>query len=184
MVLNLLIIFLLQVISTAINTLKTIFITKGISKPAYLMTFIDAVIFVWTMKMALDGEGFLFLVVYAFGKTLGAILGDIVEKKLAIGTLEVTISAKTNKALDIADKLRDLGYTVNTRKVHGVHGNERYEVCVLLQRKEFKFIVDYLDRVGHVNLSMIVKEVKDVTGKINTTKTDNNLNMEETQLLK
>lgn len=170
MILNLIIIFSLQVVSTAINTLKTIFITKGISKPAYLMTFIDAVIFVWTMKMALDGEGFIFLLVYALGKTLGAILGDFVEKKLAIGTLEVTISAKQDKAIPIADSLRELGYTVNTRNVHGFEGNERFEVWLIIKRNEINFVTSYLEKSGYVNLSMVINEVKTVTGKINVSR--------------
>ena len=169
-ILGLLTIFLLQVVSTATNTLKTIFLTKGITKPAYLMTFIDAIVFVLSMKLALDGEGFIFLIVYAIGKTLGAILGDIVEKKLAIGTLEITISIKKNKAIEIADNLRELGYTVNTREVYGLHGNERYEVWFIIKRKEYNFIIDYLNKLGHDNLSMVVAEVKNVTGKIKTTK--------------
>lgn len=167
---GLLIIFILQVVSTATNTLKTIFLTKGITKPAYLMTFVDAIIFVLSMKLALDGEGFIFLIVYAIGKTLGAVLGDVVEKKLALGTLEITISIKKNKGIEIADKLRELGYTVNTREVYGLNGNERYEVWFITKRKEFNFIIDYLDKIGHDNLSMVVAEVKTVTGKIKTSK--------------
>lgn len=170
MIWSLVTIFLLQVFSTAINNLKTIFMTKGVSKPAYLLTFIDAISFAWGMRLTVSGDGFLFLIVYAVGKTVGAIIGDQLEKKLAIGTLEVTMSAKYEKAVVVADYLRDLGYTVNTRKVHGFNGNDRYEVYLLIKRKEFKFLKDTLERLGYDNMSMVIADVNRVTGKIQTSR--------------
>lgn len=161
-------IFILQVVSTATNTLKTLFLTKGITKPAYIMTFIDAMVFVLSMKLALEGEGFIFLIVYAFGKTLGAILGDILEKKIAIGTLEITINIKKEKAIAVADKLREIGYTVNTREVYGINGKERYEVWFIINRKDYNFVIKYLETLGFTELSMVINEVKNITGKIQT----------------
>lgn len=161
-------IFILQVVSTATNTLKTLFLTKGITKPAYIMTFIDAMVFVLSMKLALDGEGFIFLIVYAFGKTLGAVLGDILEKKIAIGTLEITINIKKEKAIAMADKLREIGYTVNTREVYGINGKERYEVWFIINRKDYNFVIKYLETLGFTELSMVINEVKNITGKIQT----------------
>lgn len=167
---TLFLIFVLQVVSTAVNTLKTIFITKGIRKPAYIATFIDAVIFVFSMKLVLDGGGIIFLLVYGAGKTIGVLLGDVIERRLAIGTLEVTLSAKQDKAIPIADSLRQLGYSVNTRSVHGFEGADRFEVWFVIKRNEVNFVTDYLEKLGYGNLSMVLTEVKTVTGKINTTK--------------
>jgi uncharacterized protein YebE (UPF0316 family) len=168
MILALTLVFTLQVVSTAINTLKTIFITKGISKPAYILTFIDAIMFAWAMKLIVSGDGFVFLAVFATGKTLGTILGDLAEKKLAVGTLEVTIMAKKEKAIEIADHLRDLGYSVNTKKVFGIAGVEKFDIVVFIQRKEFVYLRDTLKRLGIDNATMVISDVSRVTGKIQT----------------
>lgn len=168
MIWALVLIFVLQVVSTAMNTLKTIFITKGISKPAYILTFIDAAMFAWTMTLIATGEGYLFLAVFAVGKTLGTILGDVTEKKLAVGTLEVTIMAKKEKAIQIADNLRELGYSVNTKKVFGHGGVEKFDIVVFIQRKEFVYLRDTLARMGIDNATMVISDVSRVTGKIQT----------------
>lgn len=160
--------FLLQVISTAINTLKTIFLTKGISKPAYILTFMDAIAFSWGMELITTGDGFLFIIVFALGKTLGTFLGDVVEKKLALGTLEITIMVKPEKAIKIADHLRSLGYSVNTKKVYGINGQEKFDICLFIQRKEFEFLKGTLERLGFKDVSMVITDVNKVTGKIRT----------------
>lgn len=170
MILGLVTVFILQVVTTAMNTLRTIFITKGISKPAYILTFIDAILFSWGMKLVVTGEGYLFLIIFAVGKTVGTLLGDIAEKRLALGTLEVTIYAKREKAIKLADQLRDLGYSVNTRKAHGLGGTPRFEVCLIIQRKEYKILKDTLQRLGFSNATMSVRDVNKVTGKIQTSR--------------
>jgi uncharacterized protein YebE (UPF0316 family) len=132
------------------------------------MTFIDALMFTWGMKLVVGGDGYLFILVYALGKTLGTWIGDITEKKLAIGTLDITIMARREKAHQIADYLRSLGYVSNSTKTYGLGGEEKWDVRFFIKRKEYEFIVESLDRLGFKDVSMVITDVNKVTGKIKT----------------
>lgn len=155
-------------LSTILSTLRTIFIVKGISKPAYILTMVDSILFMWGTKLVVSGDGFAFIIVFALGKLIGTWVGDVLEKKIAMGTLQVTINAKGKKAIDMADMIRDMGYTVNTRKVYGMRGNERFEVCFFIKRREKDSVINLLGEQGYKNLSMVITDVNRVDGKIQT----------------
>jgi uncharacterized protein YebE (UPF0316 family) len=161
-------ILLVNIVSNAIGTLKTVFIMRGISKPAYLLTLVDALIFTWGMKLVISGDGWLFIVVYAVGKMLGVWLGDIIEKKLAFGDLDVTIMAKREKAHQMADLLRYWGYASNSTKTHGIAGEEKWDVRFLVSRREFDLVITLLAEHGFKDISMVINDVTKVTGKITT----------------
>lgn len=157
-------------LSTALSTLRSIFIVKGISKPAYIITMIDSMLFMWGTKLVVSGDGFAFIIVFALGKLIGTWVGDMLEKKIAMGTLQISINAKGRKAIQIADLIREMGYTVNTRKVYGMHGNERFEVCFFIKRREKDFLLNDLANLGYKNLSLVITDVNSVDGKIQTNK--------------
>jgi uncharacterized protein YebE (UPF0316 family) len=155
-------------LSTALSTLRSIFIVKGISKPAYLITMVDSMLFMWGTKLVVSGDGFGFIIVFALGKLIGTWVGDMLEKKIAMGTLQVSINAKGKKAIHMADAIREMGYTVNTRKVYGMNGNERFEVCFFVKRKEKEIVLNNLGLLGYKNLSMVITDVNSTDGKIKT----------------
>lgn len=157
-------------LSTILSTLRTIFIVKGISKPAYILTMIDSMLFMWGTKLVVSGDGFTFIIVFALGKLIGTWLGDVLEKKIAMGILQISINAKGKKAIEIADLIRDMGYTVNTQKVYGMNGNERFEVSLFIKRKEKDSLIQKLSELGYKNLSMVILDVNNVDGKIKVNK--------------
>lgn len=161
-------VFTLNCLSTALSTLKTVFIARGFIKPVYILVLLDAMMFVWGMKLVVDGEGVAFLLAFALGKTAGVWLGDVVERKLAYGILDVTIMAKRDKAHNLADRLRAMGYVTNTTKTHGLGGEEKWDVRFFVSRKEYESLLMTLEQEGYKNLSMVVTTVDKATGKINT----------------
>ncbi len=122
----------------------------------------------WGTKLIVSQSDFTFIIVFSLGKIVGTYIGDFLEKKIALGLLEIIFSAKTEKAIRIADKLRELGYTVNTRKVYGMKGHERFEVSVFIKRKEKDIMLESLKKDGISALSMVVVDVAAVQGKIST----------------
>jgi len=161
-------VFALNVVSTALSTLKTVFLVRGFVKPVYLVVLLDALTFVWGMKLVVDSEDWLFLLVFALGKTAGVWVGDVIDKKLALGILDVTIMAKREKAHRIADYLRSLGIVSNTVKTYGLNGEEKWDVRFLVNRREFDSVLRSLENQGFDNLSMVINTVDKVTGKIST----------------
>lgn len=163
----------LTIISSALSTLKNIFLSRKENRAAYIVIFIDALIFATIMKKLSSGEGFLYAVTYALGKTLGAIFGSAIDKKMALGILEVDISVNHfDKMTGIADELRDLGYAVETTKVYGYGGKERYKINVIILRKEIPILKDILDKYGYNKPTMVIRDVSKISGKITVNSTD------------
>lgn len=165
MVFTLLTVFILNVLSSTLGSLKTIFIAKKVMKPAYIVIMVDSIIFAYAFKMVATEDSFWIIISYSFGKVVGAYLADIIDNKLAFGLCEVSIYATKEKATFMADELRELGFSVTTIKGYGYHGRERFEVNIALKRKELNVVKDFLTLQGYDNASWIVKEISSYSGK-------------------
>jgi len=166
MFVNALIIFLINVISNCLGTLKTIFISKNMKSPVYIVTAIDAFVFAFVIKSISNGDDIITIIAFVLGKVVGVYIGQIIDKKLALGILDISIYAKEERAKNLADKLRDIGYSVTTQKGYGYNGNERFIINITIARKEMDFLMKLLEKYGYNKATMIVKEVKSVNGKI------------------
>lgn len=128
-------IFLLNMLSNSIGTLKTIFIAKRQLKPAYIVTFMDAFVFAIALKQIAEGDGFWFLVAFSLGKVAGVYVGDRIDRMLELGVLEAEIYlSNIEKVSSVADSLRDAGMSVNTIPIFGINGNKRYAIQVTLPK--------------------------------------------------
>lgn len=163
---NLVVVFLANVISNSLSTLKTLFISKKIMKPVYLIVFLDAIIFISGFKIVTQENSVWFVLAFALGKVIGVYIADLIENKIALGTLEVVIYAKKEKAIKIADTLRNMGYTVTTHVGYGLQGNKRFCVAILIDRKEYFVLKDILKKFGYTEATMFVREIKHFSGKI------------------
>jgi uncharacterized protein YebE (UPF0316 family) len=72
--------------------------------------------------------------------------------------------------MEIAKKLRETGYTVNNFLVGGNDEKKRYQIEVVIKRKEFKIFEDIIAEFDVVNPTLKVKTLSKVDGKITTTK--------------
>lgn len=163
--------FLITAFTNILATLKTILMSKKIMNPVYLLVFVDAMIFATTVSKVTSSDGIQFTVAYALGRTVGVYIGGKIEDKLALGILEVDLFLNDkNKAMKIADKLRETGYSVNNFLVRGNNDEKRYQIEVIIKRKEFKILEDIMDEFGVINPTLKVKTISKVDGKITTTK--------------
>lgn len=167
---TIILIFILNVISNCLGTLKTIFISKQIGNITYIITAIDALFFSIVLKAVSNGSGVMEIIAYCLGKVVGAIMADVIENKyIALGTYLITIYPKQDKVIMIADDLRELGYTVNTSKQYGMHGKARFAINITIARKEINILKNILEKKYNINSpNMIVEEIKSFEGKINT----------------
>lgn len=140
------------------------FISKKIMKPVYITTFIDAIIFSYALKLIANSEGAAFIIAFASGKLFGLFLGDIIEEKLAIGVIEITIYKHMEDGIELADKLRELGYSVTTKKGYGVEGKPRLEIDIVTHRRDYYKLMEELKPEGKLN--MVVRSVNKIEGKV------------------
>lgn len=167
---DLIILFSLTTMSNAISTLRSVFVAKKQTKPAYIATFVDAIIFATVMKRISNGEDFIFIIVYAIGRVLGVCLGNYMENKIALGILEVELLVNDKDAMKkIADELRELGYSTETIASYGYKGRRRYTIKVTTLRKELEVIKNVANKHGYETPTMKIKEVSKVLGKYSLT---------------
>ncbi|QZY55903.1 DUF5698 domain-containing protein [Crassaminicella profunda] len=164
-------VFLITAFTNVLGTLKTILISKKIMNPVYILVFVDAMIFATVVAKMTSSKGIHFTIAYALGKTMGVFIGGKFEERLALGILEVDVFLKDkNKMIQIAEKLREAGYTVNNFLARGMNGDRRYKVEVVIKRKEFKVLEDIMDTCGVHNPTLKIKNLNKVNGKITTTR--------------
>lgn len=165
MILNLIIIFVLNALSNCLGTLKTLFMTKQMVKPVYFVVFSDALLFSYTVKMVSESSNVIYILMFALGKVFGIFLADIIEKKIAAGLLEVSVYAGRKKGKELADTLRNQGYSVTTQIGFGMKGKGRLIVNIIVKRKEYDKLNSILTGFNE-NITMSVAEIRMVTGKL------------------
>lgn len=167
LLLQLLGLVLINAVSNTVGTLKTIFSTKRFVKPLYVVTFIDAIIFATIMKQIASGNGLYFILAFAIGKVIGVYFADKLETRMALGILEIDFYLNNKqKMIDIADSLREMGYSVNTSIIYGNKGLKRYRIEVTMLRKEVPVLHAVLRKHDYEDPTLSVKEVSKVHGKI------------------
>ncbi len=163
--------FLVTAFTNILATLKTILMSKKIMNPVYLLVFADAMIFATIVSKVTSSDGIQFTVAYALGRTAGVYIGGKIEDRLALGILEVDLFlSDKDKVMEIAKKLRETGYTVNNCLVGGNDEKKRYQIEVVIKRKEFKIFEDIIAQFDVINPTLKVKTLSKVDGKITTTK--------------
>lgn len=163
--------FLITALMNIFATLKSILLAKKIMNPVYFLVFADAIIFATVLGKVTSSDGIHFAVAYALGKTLGVFIGGKIEERLALGILEVDIFLNNkNKMIEIAEKLRGEGYTVNNFIARGNNGHVRHKVEVVIKRKEFKVLENIMNECGVTEPTLKIKNVNKVEGKITSTR--------------
>ena len=138
---------------------------------SYLLVFTDAMIFATIVSKVTSSDGIQFTIAYALGRTVGVFIGGKIEERLGLGILEVDLFLNDkNKVRSIAKRLRETGYTVNSFLAHGKNEEKRYQIEVVIKRKEFKVFEDILAEFNVVNPTLKVKTLSKVDGKITTTR--------------
>lgn len=166
-----LVLFLITSFTNVLATLKTILISKKIMNPVYVVVFIDAMIFATIMSKVTSAKGLHYTLAYACGRTFGVFIGGKLDDKLALGIIEVDILLKNREKLIAAsDALRGAGYTVNNYLTRGINGERRYNVEVVIKRKEMMELENILEDCDINNPTLKIKPVSKVAGKITTSK--------------
>lgn len=146
------------------GNLKTSFLAQKTIKPVYLITFIDALVFIYAFKLIAASSGYGYILAFALGRLSGVFVASRIEKKLAFGLLEIDIYKHPAEGKLLADSLRELGYSVTTTLGYGMEGKERLVLTAILPRKQFPDFYALMEEDGKVNMS--VKTVTKTYGKI------------------
>ncbi len=127
-------IFLLRVSDMTLDTLRVLVVMRGKKGLAWLLGFFQAAIFVLAISSVLSNlDNPLNVVGYAAGFGTGNVVGMLIEERLAIGHILVTImSPRLGTA--IAEQLRKEGYAVTEIPARGKDGMVTMLNCNVLRK--------------------------------------------------
>ena len=140
------------------------FLSNRIIAPVYITTFLDALIVAYAFRLVATTSSFYYIIAFALGRIAGVFLGSLIEGKIAVGLLEVTLYKHPSDGITLADELRSKGYSVTTEMGYGLEGKNRLVLNIIVPRKNFSDLQNTLEEHGNVN--MAVKTVTKVTGKV------------------
>jgi uncharacterized protein YebE (UPF0316 family) len=116
-------IFAARLVNIAIDTLRFMFTLRGKRGIAWILGFVESVLFVVVIGSVLTNIGNpLNVIGYAAGFATGNVVGMTIEKRLAIGYTHFTIISRDHST-EIADKLREEGYGVTEIPARGRESN-------------------------------------------------------------
>jgi uncharacterized protein YebE (UPF0316 family) len=144
MLLNLLVIFILQLVYVPIMTLRTIFLVKNMSIAASLLGIVETLISIFSLSIVFSGNQSLTeKIVYAVGFGVGLYLGTRIENKLAIGytTLYVNLMDKNE---ELIEALRKKGLGVTIFEGNG-RDSKRYQLEILTKRNVETEVMNFIE---------------------------------------
>jgi uncharacterized protein YebE (UPF0316 family) len=130
-----LLIFVLRVGDMTLDTIRVLFVVRGKRLIVWVLGFFQSLIFVIAISSVLtELDNILNVVGYATGFATGNLVGMIIEQKLAIGHVLVTIIS-SNRGAFITERLRAGGYAVTEIAGRGKNGTV-FELHASVLRKD------------------------------------------------
>lgn len=132
-------IFIIRVISIAMDMLRFLLGLRGKTTIAWVLGFVETVMFVYSMGWVLrDTSNVLNVIAYCAGFATGNTLGLWLEKKLAIGFSHITLISKLMD-MELTDAIRAEDYAVTEITARGKDGDVAM-LTMTVRRKDAKRI--------------------------------------------
>ncbi len=162
---NILLVFLLNLSSTCLGTLRSILLSRKIFKPVYITTFIDSIIFVYSVTLIAKSDSFTYVIAFAFGRVFGIYVGTLIEAKLAMGVIEVVVYKHLASGQLLADRLRYYGFSVTIQIGFGIDGAEVVILTIITDRKNWGLLNRIIQESDNT-INMYVKSIDSVKGRV------------------
>ena len=140
------IIFALRVTDMTLDTLRVLFVMRGRKGIAWVLSFFAAGVFVLAIGTALSNlDNPLNIIGYAAGFATGNVVGMMIEEKLAIGHILLTI-VSPRRGSAITERLREQGFAVTELPGRGKGGSVALINCTV-QRKHVEKVREIVNEV-------------------------------------
>jgi uncharacterized protein YebE (UPF0316 family) len=127
-------IFALRVADMTLDTIRVLFVMRGRRLLAWILGFMQALIFVVAISSVLANlDNPLNVIGYAAGFATGVVIGMTIEDRLAIGHIHFTIIS-SNRGAVISTRLRESGFAVTEISARGKNGMVSVLHCDVTRR--------------------------------------------------
>jgi len=142
-----LMIFVARICDVSMETIRVIYITKGIKYLAPIIAFFEIVIWLLAMEVVMkDLSNIANFFAFAFGFAMGTYIGLVLEEKLSIGMVILRIITTEESNEEIISFMRAENYGITTMDATGARGNVKI-ILSLVNR------VDIPRITGHIQLT-------------------------------
>ena len=127
-------IFLLRILDKSLDTVRVIFVIRGRRKEAWFLGFITSLLFVIAISSVLSNlDNPLNILAYTAGFATGNVVGMMLEGKLALGHIQISIISPA-LGTKLAAHLREHGFAVTDIPGRGMDGMVNILQCSVLRR--------------------------------------------------
>lgn len=134
-VVSALVIFVLRIFDMGLDTIRVLFVVRGKKQLAWVLGFFQSLIFIVAISSVLaNANNWLNILGYAAGFATGNVVGMIIEERMALGYIHLTIYSSTRGAA-VAEALRKDGYAVTEVAGRGKDGTVTVLHCSVLRKK-------------------------------------------------
>lgn len=134
-------IFIINVCYVTFLTMRTILTLKGYRYIAASVSFLEVLVYIVGLGLVMSNlDHIQNIIAYAFGFSIGIIVGMKIEEKLALGYTVVNVTSAEYE-LDLPNELRNLGYGVTHYAALGRDGS-RMVMQILTPRKYERKLMD------------------------------------------
>lgn len=138
-------IFCLRICDMTLDTLRIMFMTKGLKRLAPIIGFFEILIWIIAITRIMQNvTNWICYVAYAGGFATGNYVGMLVDEKLAIGHELIRVITRVD-AIQLATTLRADGYGVTTVKACGMQG-EVGILYIIANRKNQKHVIQIIQQ--------------------------------------
>lgn len=140
-------IFFLRVSDMTLDTLRVLVMMRGKKSVAWMLGLFQSLIFVLAISSVLSNlDNPLNILGYASGFATGVVVGMIIEERLALGHVQISI-VSSRRGAAIAERLRDEGFAITEIPARGKDGVVSLLNCSVLRRnvKRVQEVVNEVD---------------------------------------
>ncbi len=128
------IIFIARVINMAIATIRMLFTIRNKKLLTWVLGFIESIIFVYIIGTVISNlNNFLNIIAYAAGFASGGVAGMLIEERLAIGHIQMTVISPMRGTI-LSEELRSNGFAVTEISGRGKQGTVSVLLCDVLRK--------------------------------------------------
>ncbi len=128
-------IFSLRVCDMTLDTLRVLFVMRNRKGFAWILGFFQSAIFVVAITSVLKNlDNPLNIIGYAAGFATGNVIGLLIEERLAIGHVQLSI-VSSNRGAAISERLREEGFAITEFSARGKDGMVTLLSCSVLRKK-------------------------------------------------
>ena len=139
-----LLIFIARIGDVSMETIRVIYISRGIKYLAPIIAFFEIVIWLLAMEVVMsDLSNIANFFAFAFGFAMGTYVGLVIEEKLSIGMVILRIVTTEESNEEIASFLQSENFGVTSLDAKGARGNVKM-ILTLVNRVDVPRITEHL----------------------------------------